>query len=629
MFCENCEFEIKGEGRKKCPVCGGPLVEYSEFETSPGESKSDSEVEGLIETTEESNESDFFDLESALNADDEVPSSPAQKPEPVFTKRSREDILANPPKKPDPIEEFVSTATKKSERKQKRSSKLLPVIVVVGILIIVVQAGVIFFLKSQQKLNPLIAQLKKGTEQKEDKILSAVVGKEKETTVIEKEHGFVDDVQTAQEETLQKKTDSVSEENPVAVEKDVQTPQVKAPPEKTVKKEENPAKPIEKKASSPNIYSIHAGSYKTEKVAIGESNRLKRLGLNAYVQVTDPQKGEIWYRVKIGDFSTRKDAQKVQDELSQKDPKLKPIIVKRKAETKKPLVKKEERKSIAIKKFLPVSVSKPVKEEVPQQESDAVETTPPDKKIIVTGEEQRLAEMELAPDDTQPEREEVSQQKPDFVEPTPPLEEVVTTSDEQPLAETEFVPDHAKPEQVETSRLESDSVAMAPPAKGMIATGNEQPLVETGLTPDSTKSDQERIAQQKPDAVKTVADGVPEKDDALITVSVPPQSTIEKVEEVVTPDGMITSEREVGYSINANSYQVEKIAVDEVIRLKLLGLDDVYIRTDDLGEGEIWYRVMIGKFSTRGDAEKVQDELRQKDAKLKSIIIKLENESIE
>ncbi len=96
-------------------------------------------------------------------------------------------------------------------------------------------------------------------------------------------------------------------------------------------------------------------------------------------------------------------------------------------------------------------------------------------------------------------------------------------------------------------------------------------------------------------------------------------------EEIVTPAEMKTSEKVV-YSINTNSYRIKRIAVDEVIRLKLLGFDDVYIRTDDLGEGEIWYRVMMGKFSTREDAQKVQDELIQKDAKLKSVIIRLESE---
>ena len=28
MFCTHCEFEIKGDDRKECPVCGGPLIDY-------------------------------------------------------------------------------------------------------------------------------------------------------------------------------------------------------------------------------------------------------------------------------------------------------------------------------------------------------------------------------------------------------------------------------------------------------------------------------------------------------------------------------------------------------------------------------------------------------------------------
>ena len=539
MFCANCEFEIKGEDRKECPVCGGPLIEYSELKTSLDESKIDSEAGKLEETVKESKEPAFFDLESALNADEEAPIFSAQAPRPVFKKRSKEDILANPLKKPDPIEEFVSTATKKSELKQKHSSKFLPVIVVMGVLIIAAQIGGIFFLKSQQKLNPLIAKFKKETKQKADKILNTVLGKEKEKTLVEKEHGFVDNAQTAREEISQKNTASVSGENPVTVKKDVQMSQMKVVPKSTVKKKENPVKPIEKKASSSTIYSIHAGSYKTEKVAVSESNRLKQLGLDAYVQTTDLQKGQIWHRVKIGGFSTREDAQKVQNELIQKDSKLKSVIVKRKAESKKPLVKKEEKKSIAIKDPVPIDVSQSVKE---------------DK----------------------------SQQKPDSVETIPPIDETVTT-------------------------------------------GEERPLTEMELTPYVSQPVQEEMSQQKPDTVKTVADVVPEKDDPLIAVNVPPQSTVEKVEQVVTPDEIMTSEKVV-YSINANSYEIKRVAVDEVIRLKLLGFDDVYIRTDDLGEGEIWYRVMMGKFSTREDAQKVQDELIQKDAKLKSVIIGLESE---
>ncbi len=625
MFCANCEFEIKGEDRKECPVCGGPLIEYSELKTSLDESKIDSEAGKLEETVKESKEPAFFDLESALNADDEAPIFSAQEPRPVFKKRSKEDILANPLKKPDPIEGFVSTATKKSELKQKHSSKFLPVIVVMGVLIIAAQIGGIFFLKSQQKLNPLIVKFKKETKQKADKILNTILGKEKEKTLVEKEHGFVDNAQIAHEKTSQKNNASVKEVTPVVVKKDVQTPQIKTPPEDTVKKKENPVKPIEKKASSSTIYSIHAGSYKTEKVAVSESNRLKQLGLNAYVQTTDLQKGQIWHRVKIGGFSTREDAQKVQDELIQKDSKLKSVIVKRKAESRKTLVKKEEKKSIAIKDPVPIDVSQSVKEEKSQQKPDSVETIPPIDETVTTGEEQPLAEMELAPHVSQPVQEEISQQKPDFVETTPPIDETVTTGEKRPLTKMELTPYVSQPVKEEVSQQKQDPVETAPPIDKTVTTSEEQPLAEMGLAPHVSQLVQEEISQQKPDTVKTVADVVPEKDDPLIAVNVPPQSTVEKVEQVVTPDEIMTSEKVV-YSINANSYEIKRVAVDEVIRLKLLGFDDVYIRTDDLGEGEIWYRVMMGKFSTREDAQKVQDELIQKDAKLKSVIIRLESE---
>ncbi|MBW2552937.1 MAG: SPOR domain-containing protein [Deltaproteobacteria bacterium] len=583
MFCKNCEFEIKGEDRKECPVCGGPLIEYSELKISLDESKSDSEAGKLEETIEESKEPAFFDLESALNADDEAPVVSAQEPKPVFKKRSKEDILANPLKKPDPIEEFVSTATKKSELKQKHSSKLLPVIVVMGVLIIAVQIGGIFFLKSQQKLNPLIVQLKKETREKADKILNTIMGKEKEKALVEKDYVFVDSARTAQEEISQEKTASVKEiPPPVILKKDVKTPQMKVVPKITVKKEETPVKAIEEKASSSTIYSIHAGSYKTEKVAVSESNRLKQLGFDAYVQTTDLQKGQIWHRVKIGGFSTRKDAQKVQNELRQKDSKLKSVIVKRKAKSRKTLVKKEEKKSIVVKKPVPVGISQPVQKEKSQQKPDAIKTTPPINEAIKADEEQPVAEMETASDVSQPVEGEVVQRETDSVERTLPIDKTVTTGEEQPLAEMETASDVSQPVK-------------------------------------------EEVSQQKPDTVKTVTAVIPEKNDHPFAVNVPPESAVNKEEEIVTSAEMNTYEKVV-YSINANSYKIKRIAVDEVIRLKLLGFDDVYIRTDGLGEGEIWYRIMIGKFNTREDAQKVQDELRQKDAKLKSVIIKLESE---
>ncbi len=625
MFCANCEFEIKGEDRKECPVCGGPLIEYSELKTSLDESKSDSETGKLEETVEESKEPAFFDLESALNADDETPIFSAQEPRPVFKKRSKEDILANPLKKPDPIEGFVSTATKKSEPKQKHSSKFLPVIVGMGVLIIAVQIGAIFFLKSQQELNPLIVQLKEETKQKTNKILNTIMGKEKEKALVEKELGLIDSDQTAQKEMSQKKTASVKEiPPPVIVKKDVQTSQVKAPPKSTVKKEENSAEPIETKAFARTIYSIHAGSYKTEKVAVSESNRLKQLGLDAYVQTTDLQKGQMWHRVKIGGFSTRKDAQKVQNELRQKDPKLKSVIVKRKAESRKTLVKKEEKESIIVKKPVPVDISQPVQKETSKQKPEAIKTTPPVKEIAEKSEKQPLNKMRLAPDVAQPVQKEMSQQKPDSFETTTPVKEIVVTNEEQLLTEMERTPYVSQPVKEEVSQQKQDPVETTPPIDKTVTTSEEQPLAEMGLAPHVFQPVQEEISQRKPVTVKTVTAVIPEKDDQSFAVNVPPESAVNKEEEIITPAEMFTSEKVV-YSINANSYEIKRVAVDEVIRLKLLGFDDVYIRTDDLGEGEIWYRVMMGKFSTREDAQKVQDELIQKDTKLKSVIMRLES----
>ncbi|MCK5513547.1 MAG: SPOR domain-containing protein [Deltaproteobacteria bacterium] len=626
MFCKNCEFEIKGEDRKECPVCGGPLIEYSELKISLDESKSDSEAGKLEETIEESKEPAFFDLESALNADDEAPVVSAQEPKPVFKKRSKEDILANPLKKPDPIEEFVSTATKKSELKQKHSSKLLPVIVVMGVLIIAVQIGGIFFLKSQQKLNPLIVQLKKETREKADKILNTIMGKEKEKALVEKDYVFVDSARTAQEEISQEKTASVKEiPPPVILKKDVKTPQMKVVPKITVKKEETPVKAIEEKASSSTIYSIHAGSYKTEKVAVSESSRLKQLGFDAYVQTTDLQKGQIWHRVKIGGFSTRKDAQKVQNELRQKDSKLKSVIVKRKAKSRKTLVKKEEKKSIVVKKPVPVGISQPVQKETSKQKPETIKTIPPVKEIAKKSEKQPLNNMELAPDITQPVQKETSQQKPDAIKTTPSINEAIKADEEQPVAEMETASDVSQPVEGEVVQRETDSVERTLPIDKTVTTGEEQPLAEMETASDVLQPVKEEVSQQKPDTVKTVTAVIPAKNDHPFAVNVPPESAVNKEEEIVTSAEMNTYEKVV-YSINANSYKIKRIAVDEVIRLKLLGFDDVYIRTDDLGEGEIWYRIMIGKFNTREDAQKVQDELRQKDAKLKSVIIKLESE---
>ena len=325
MYCPNCEFEIKGEGRKECPICGGVLKEFSELESSPKESKGDSNAGKLEEKDEGSKESEFFDLESALNADDEAvkgmvpedsvppPSEPEPGLGPIAEQNSVEGDLASVLEKFDSDKELAAVAAEQSKLKSKRSSKLfLAVSVIVVLVLTVAIIGGIFFLKLQQEPSPMVAQLKTKTEKEAEKISSAIVKKEKKKAIVKKE------AETA------------------AVKKEVQpSSKVKVPVMSTVKKEKVPAEPVKKIASTGMLYSIHISSHKTKEVAVSEVNKLKKLEYDAYVQTATLKNGQVWYRVKVGDFSTRRKAQKVQSELMRKNPKSDSYIVQRKAKSKK------------------------------------------------------------------------------------------------------------------------------------------------------------------------------------------------------------------------------------------------------------------------------------------------------
>ena len=75
MYCTKCEFEIKGEGRKECPICGGPLIDFSSLASETPEDM----VEKPAESSQEPPVKSTFDLASLLN-DDEEPQK--QEPEP-------------------------------------------------------------------------------------------------------------------------------------------------------------------------------------------------------------------------------------------------------------------------------------------------------------------------------------------------------------------------------------------------------------------------------------------------------------------------------------------------------------------------------------------------------------------
>ncbi len=345
MFCPNCEFEIKGEDRKECPVCNGVLIEYSEAEVSSKEPKSDVTSGELENTADGSEKPTFYDLENALNIDDEKIEDEEPKetapftftsepePEPGVEGGSVEDSLASVLEKYDSLEEPVTAASEKS--KLKRSSKIIPTIAVFVVLIIAAAIAGIFLLKSQKEPSPIVAQLKTKIEKMTDKASSTIVKKEKERAIVKKEAEPADAVLKAKKEIPPKKADTVKEVATVAAKKDVLPSKVEVSKKSTVKKEKASVAPVKKKTSPDILYSIHSSSHKNKEVTISEVNRLKQLGFSAYIWKVTLENGQIWHRVKIGDFSTRREAQKVLNELIKKDPESDSYIAQRKVKSKK------------------------------------------------------------------------------------------------------------------------------------------------------------------------------------------------------------------------------------------------------------------------------------------------------
>jgi len=114
-------------------------------------------------------------------------------------------------------------------------------------------------------------------------------------------------------------------------------PQDKPAPPVVEKKEKTPVKPTGTKSSRGSLYSLHTGSFTKESIAIAEAERLKRMGFNSYIQKVSLKNGQTWFRIKVGDFNTRQEAEDIQDKLTQKAPHIKAYIMKKSIEAKAPL----------------------------------------------------------------------------------------------------------------------------------------------------------------------------------------------------------------------------------------------------------------------------------------------------
>ncbi len=140
--------------------------------------------------------------------------------------------------------------------------------------------------------------------------------------------------------------------------------------------------------------------------------------------------------------------------------------------------------------------------------------------------------MELAPDITQPVQKETSQQKPDAIKTTPSINEAIKADEEQPVAEMETASDVSQPVEGEVVQRETDSVERTLPIDKTVTTGEEQPLAEMETASDVSQPVKEEVSQQKPDTVKTVTAVIPAKNDHPFAVNVPPESAVNKEEEI-------------------------------------------------------------------------------------------------
>ena len=115
------------------------------------------------------------------------------------------------------------------------------------------------------------------------------------------------------------------------------------------------------------IFTIKAGSYTDREYAESESKRLNKMGFNSYVEPVF-WKGKPWYVLKVGEFSSREEAKKIQNKLREKAPGLKSYILPENDEPGKKAVNGNgalvgQKKTVSEKRK--AAVKEPVKENAP------------------------------------------------------------------------------------------------------------------------------------------------------------------------------------------------------------------------------------------------------------------------
>lgn len=166
-------------------------------------------------------------------------------------------------------------------------------------------------IKEVKNKNPIVG------EEKEDLTFYKTLQNEKGTVPLKPQDGQKEKPKAKEQETGEKKDkkEAVKEEKKEKAKEKEQKKEAAIKKENTVKKE----KAKEAAAAKEKRYTLQIAAFKERNTAEELAGRLKKKGYDSYiVPVTIPQKG-VWFRVRVGRFETRPDAQSLQSKLKGKE----------------------------------------------------------------------------------------------------------------------------------------------------------------------------------------------------------------------------------------------------------------------------------------------------------------------
>jgi cell division protein FtsN len=669
MYCSNCEFEIKGEGRKECPICGGPLIDFSSLASETPEDmidtpeekptdnpkeppagptfdlasllnddeepqKQDSEpeappVESLRRedvgqtnsditenksdlSTSGSKESTQFDFESALTAEEEKQSpapeteqakedlfnfetafnedeakqspeseepaqvssvaehKPESKTEPPLEELSTKELLRRIAEEYKPaakdVEEEPAEATAPTPENPKpvqaRPSRSISAIAALAVFALMAAIASIAYLAPQEKLHPTIVNLKTEAEKKINAITDLVIinvekylyQQEESSSTVPQQKTRTDKpvkkTSFAKKPPVQEKTVPVETkpavvtkiipaENKQTVPKEPAQPQAETakeilplqekPASKIVeKKEKTPLNPTGTKPSRGSPYSLHTGSFVKESIASAETERLKRMGFNSYIQKISLKNGQTWYRIKVGDFNTRNEAKEILNKLKQKVPHIKAYVMKKRIPAKATLAGEiaADSKQVAITDPA-VSTTREVTKQ--HEDSEVVEKQQPVKEAVT--EEKPSTEMNDLSEVSPP----LAEKPQETVEPVETLsfpEETLSVEAEQIIPDLSDIPEIPQTMVEIPQEIVESTEEISSPEE--VISDEEEIIAEIGYNPYT--QEKEEAYPEDAVSIETLPGITPEQEDqASAAIELLPETGIQQEQEEITP----------------------------------------------------------------------------------------------